>query len=48
MRKPRGILDSMAQNYKRRAIMNTTIGLYKLMWGEKPKRPIVKGDNKNK
>ena len=36
MRKPRGFLNAVAQNYQRKATMATTREIYKLMWNEEP------------
>lgn len=38
MRKPRGILGSMASKAKRRATNSATRAVYQLMWGENPKQ----------
>lgn len=36
MRKPRGFLNAVTQNYQRKATMAATREIYKLMWGEEP------------
>lgn len=36
MRKPRGFLNAVAQNYQRKATMKATREIYKFMWGEEP------------
>ena len=38
MRKPSGILGTLAKNTQRKATIGATTALYTLMWGEKPKR----------
>ena len=38
MRKPRGILGSMASKAKRRATNSATRAFYQLLWGENPKQ----------
>ena len=38
MRKPRGILGSMASTMKRRATNSATRAVYIALWGEKPKQ----------
>lgn len=38
MRKPSGILGSIAKNQRRKATIGATSALYQVMWGEKPKR----------
>ena len=49
MRKPRGILGSMASNTKRRATNSATSAVYIALWGEKPKRKgVYTGDKRKK
>lgn len=49
MRKPRGILGSMAANAKRRATNSATSAVYIALWGEKPKRKgVYTGENKRR
>jgi len=38
MRKPAGILGSLARNAQRKATMTATKGVYQLLFNEKPKR----------
>ena len=38
MRKPRGILGSMASTMKRRATNSATRAVYVALWGENPKQ----------
>ena len=38
MRKPTGILGSLAKKTKQKATVGATTAIYTAMWGEKPKR----------
>lgn len=38
MKKPAGVLGSMAKKAQRRATMTATKGVYQLLFNEKPKR----------
>lgn len=48
MRKPRGILSSLASNCKRKATNAATCGLYMAMWGEEPPKGKRKQGGKKK
>ena len=38
IKKPLGVLGSLAKESQRKATMETTTAVYELIWGEKPKR----------
>lgn len=38
MRKPAGVLGSLAKNAQRKATMTATSGVYQLLFNEKPKQ----------
>lgn len=38
IKKPVGVLGSLAKKSQRKATMGATTAVYELMWGEKPKR----------
>lgn len=46
MRKPRGVLGSMASSMKRRATNSATRAVYIAMWGENPKQRGAYNPNK--
>ena len=42
MRKPAGILGSIAKNTKKKATMGATSIVYQAVWGKPPKKPKSK------